>query len=137
MIIFIFSFYLFFHLNFSYRFSFCCCFFLQCTYLAFLFLKICPYSLKNIPILIKLNENNNNNNSLHLYSAFLLFLSTQSALHCEGGGCLLVHHQCAASTWMRNSALAIGVLLYYISVNIYFISSKNFFFFYGFSFSFH
>ncbi len=26
------------------------------------------------------------NNSLHLYSAFLLFLSTQSALHCEGGG---------------------------------------------------
>ncbi len=32
------------------------------------------------------NNNNNNNNSLHLYSAFLLFLSTQSALHCEGGG---------------------------------------------------
>ncbi len=28
--------------------------------------------------------NNNNNNSLHLYSAFLLFLSTQSALHCGG-----------------------------------------------------
>ncbi len=33
---------------------------------------------------------NNNNNSLHLYSAFLLFRSTQSALHCEGGGYLLL-----------------------------------------------
>ncbi len=44
------------------------------------------------------NHINNNNNSLHLYSTFLLFLSTQSALHCEGY--LLVHLQCAASTWM-------------------------------------
>ncbi len=35
---------------------------------------------------MRINNNNNNNNSLHLYSAFLLFLSTQSALHCEGGG---------------------------------------------------
>ncbi len=33
-------------------------------------------------------------NSLHSYSTFL---STQSALHCEGGD-LLSHHQCAAST---------------------------------------
>ncbi len=30
------------------------------------------------------NNNNNNNNTLHLYSAFLLFLGTQRALHCEG-----------------------------------------------------
>ncbi len=39
---------------------------------------------------------NNNNNLLHLYSAFL---GTQSTLHSKGGY-LLIHHQCAASTWM-------------------------------------
>ncbi len=37
---------------------------------------------------------NYNNNSLHLCSAFL---GTQSTLH---RGNLLIHHQCAASTWM-------------------------------------
>ncbi len=41
------------------------------------------------------NYINNNNNLLHLYSAFL---GTQSALHRRGN--LLIHHQCAASTWM-------------------------------------
>ncbi len=38
---------------------------------------------------------------MHLYSAVLLY--TQSALQscvCVGGGGLLNHHQCAASTWM-------------------------------------
>ncbi len=38
----------------------------------------------NVKICVEL-ANFNNNNSLHLYSAFLLFQSTQSALHCEGG----------------------------------------------------
>ncbi len=37
----------------------------------------------------------NNNNSLHSYSAFM---GTQNAFHRRGN--LLVHHQCAASTWM-------------------------------------
>ncbi len=36
------------------------------------------------------------NNWLHLYSTFL---DSQSALHSKGGN-LLIHHQCAASTWM-------------------------------------
>ncbi len=39
-------------------------------------------------------EVRSNNNLLHLYSTFL---DTQSALHSEGY--LLIHRQCAASTW--------------------------------------
>ncbi len=45
---------------------------------------------------------NNNNNSLHLYSAFL---GTQSTLHRRGN--LLIHHQCAGSTWMMRPMAAI------------------------------
>ncbi len=44
-------------------------------------------------------SNNNNNNSLHLYSHFL---GTQSTLHIRGNH--LIHHQCAASTWMSHIA---------------------------------
>ncbi len=53
---------------------------------------------------INTNIYNNNNNLLHLYSAFL---DTQSTLHSKGGN-LLIHHQCAASTWMMRRQPYIG-----------------------------
>ncbi len=62
--------------------------------------KLPYYHKSNLYILYIYNNNNNYNNKNNLLQLYSAFLETQSTLHSKGEGDLLIHHQCAASTWM-------------------------------------